>query len=411
MKIFFIFSALIILGSCTHLSPTNRMVSQDASGPVLYSWSQLIGNNEISFRAIVTSVECPSISIEGEPKPMSVRAPVDETLALQICEFRAPQTTASASLEGVNLPVASSDLSRVVAFGDTGCRMKKAGIITVIQDCKNPDKWAFEKVSQSAAAFKPQLAIHLGDYNYRDIDCPSHNSKCEGLATKNVWKSWEQDVISPMNALLKTTPMLFVRGNHENCGGFGTGWFKFFDAGKYEVKDKCVNATPSFDVKIGNIDFVNIDSASEDNQRAETLALQKNPDDYLWLLTHRPFLAESADVNLKSAPKFSEVMQKPGAVQLVMAGHTHIGSFVAFKDNKPPELVLGNGGVMMEFFTTGPKETSNTQVSSLKENGYAAFKKIDKDNWQLLMMDKDSHVKINCSLKQNLEQKTLMNCN
>jgi len=401
--------------SCSHMGShiKSRTINQatNAEPTILYSWSQYIGNDEISFRAIVDSTECPTITRDEELAQMLLRSELFSGSNLRVCEYRGGQNTQSAKIGATFLPVAASELKRIAAFGDTGCRMKKAGPFKLIQNCNNTSDWPFEKIVNLAAGKKPDLAIHLGDYNYRDIDCPSNNPKCAGQSAKNTWLSWEQDVIKPMSALLKLTPFIFVRGNHENCGMFGATWFKLFASEVYDRNEKCDEATATFNVKIDNIDFVNIDASSENNQKNEITKLEKRfSSDYLWLLTHRPFLAASRDVNIYKSAKFNKTMQAQGAVQLVMAGHTHIGSIVSFNNNNPPELIAGHGGVYIDFLSTGPIPTEENNVYTTREYGFAYFEKIDSASWHLNMLNKNGKTRIKCKLLQSVSAKTDVTC-
>lgn len=389
----------------------SRTISESTS-PVLYYWTQFVGQNQISFRAIIKNAPCPEILIDERPMEMFERADLDIDEKIHICEFRGDQDLKSVKIEKENIEfaVVKPQLNKIVAFGDTGCRKKRF----ISQNCNNPDKWPFEKNSILAAGLKPDLAIHLGDYNYRDI-CPKDHAKCKALDLDimDLWEIWESDVIRPMNSLLKSTPFIFLRGNHESCDKFGKTWFKFFGGEiENETKDLCLEAHKTIEVKIDNHNFINIDSSSEDNQRNELNSLvKKSSDEFMWFLTHRPFLAPGTDVNRK-APKLSTALLQPGALQLVMAGHTHNGSFISFKNNKPPELLLGNGGVMIDLFAGGPYERDEDSIiEKIYGHGFAAFSRIDSGSWQLQMYSsKYSSAKINCNLNQFINRKTELIC-
>ena len=58
---------------------------------------------------------------------------------------------------------------RIVVIGDTGCRLK--GKAT--PGLQRPRTLPFARVAASAAAFKPDLVIHVGDYHYREDPCPA----------------------------------------------------------------------------------------------------------------------------------------------------------------------------------------------------------------------------------------------
>ena len=110
-------------------------------------------------------------------------------------------------------------------IGDTGCRLKGKEI----QACNDPTAYPFAKTAQLAAAWKPDLVLHVGDYHYRENECPASAPGCEGSPWGYGWDAWSADFFSPGAPLLNAAPMVMVRGNHENCFRAGQGWMRFLD--------------------------------------------------------------------------------------------------------------------------------------------------------------------------------------
>ncbi|MGS0757955.1 metallophosphoesterase, partial [Roseateles sp. GG27B] len=109
------------------------------------------------------------------------------------------------------------------------------------QDCNDPAAWPFAAVARSAAAKRPDLVVHIGDMHYRESPCPADRSGCSGSAWGYGDDAWQADFFRPAAPLLAAAPWLFVRGNHESCGRAGLGWFRFFDARRWQPQNSCVD--------------------------------------------------------------------------------------------------------------------------------------------------------------------------
>ena len=84
-------------------------------------------------------------------------------------------------------------------------------------------QWPFAAVAAGAAAAAPDLVIHVGDYHYRENECPAGNAGCAGSPWGYGWDAWEADVFAPAEKLLAAAPWIVVRGNHESCNRGGPG--------------------------------------------------------------------------------------------------------------------------------------------------------------------------------------------
>ena len=162
-------------------------------------WVEVSENGGAIARVVVNAVgECPSIAVDGATRPMSVRLPVPRGF-LPACEAALPEGAKSASVYGRALALPKRDPSRVIVFGDTGCRIKGEEI----QDCNDPNEWPFRQVATRAAADKPDLMIHVGDYLYREDMCPPANkSFCDGTPVGDNWPTWNADFFTPAAKLL-----------------------------------------------------------------------------------------------------------------------------------------------------------------------------------------------------------------
>ena len=82
----------------------------------------------------------------------------------------------SAFPAGRPMPVVPAIVRRVVVLGDTGCRIQNR----TVQDCNNPAAWPFRIIAERAAARRPDLVIHVGDYYYRESACLAGHAACAG---------------------------------------------------------------------------------------------------------------------------------------------------------------------------------------------------------------------------------------
>lgn len=178
---------------------------------LLYWWTQAGAQGEWLLRTVYDGgAACPA--------PASVRALPSDSFPVLVCQQRLG--SAPVQLPGMPRPAAPPPgrVQRVVAIGDTGCRAKE-------QDCTDPAAWPFSAVAYRAREANADLAVHVGDYIYRETV-----SDCGGkLPCGDNWKAWKADWFAPVGELLAAAPWVFARGNHEDCTRGGTGWFLFFD--------------------------------------------------------------------------------------------------------------------------------------------------------------------------------------
>ena len=112
-----------------------------------------------------------------------------------VCDKAIPAGVARASILGRALPLPKANPRRIVVIGDTGCRIKTSD--NVFQACDDSAQWPFAAVAAAAAAAAPDLVIHVGDYHYRENECPAGNAGCAGSPWGYGWDAWEADVFAP----------------------------------------------------------------------------------------------------------------------------------------------------------------------------------------------------------------------
>ncbi|MGC2414190.1 MAG: metallophosphoesterase, partial [Stellaceae bacterium] len=292
------------------------------------------------------------VSADGALVTALPRGAPDGAFPVEICEARVPATTTRLAVGGVKLPTVAAEVRRIAIFGDTGCRL--AG--KALQDCNDPKQWPFPVIAKAAAARKPDLVIHLGDYYYREGACPAGRAGCAGSPYGNNWASWKADLFDPAAPLFAAAPWVVVRGNHEVCRRGGPGWFRLLDP--YPARPDCVDRTEPYHLEVGGLDLLLFDGADADDflslpdkvaAYADQLArLSANAPPHAWLLTHRPVWAmaqgELSGLTTNLTEQAAIRGHVPPGLDLVLSGHLHDFISYEFGADRPAQLIVGTGG-------------------------------------------------------------------
>ncbi len=174
----FLFS--LLLTACAGLgavAPGSALARSDAQ--VQNVWIQVVPPGRGVVRAITEGRRCPIARFDGRPERMQVRAEPNADFDVLVCELPVPRRTRWVEVAGRKLRPVSRNPQRIAVVGDTGCRMKSGGALDDgFQDCFDPDDWEFAKVAEQVAAWKPDLIVQLGDYIYREEECPEGCGNC-----------------------------------------------------------------------------------------------------------------------------------------------------------------------------------------------------------------------------------------
>src|SRR5262245_13522414 len=310
-----------------------------APGPALRAWVEM-GPAGALARAIVATpgAGCPELAAGGRSIPMSARAQPSADFGVLVCEAAIPPDARAAAIGGTALPLPPRQIRKVAVFGDTGCRIKcdSNGANCNVQDCNDPAKWPFAAVARRIAAEKPDLVVHVGDYYYREAECPAGDEEdCGGSPAGDNWPAWQADFFVPAAPLLAAAPWLFVRGNHEECQRGGPGWFRFLDSGP--VPASCSDDPAPFAVALPGLQILvlNTSVAQDAGTQASfyepsfrTLdALARQSSAPSWLVMHHPLWA-LGEWNGALQPVTGVLQQASGNVlapeiELLLAGHIH----------------------------------------------------------------------------------------
>ena len=287
-------------GACpSNRSTTTATVICDpyAANQIESTWVELTGPNGINgytgnvaiARALTAYVAteaganpCPTITINGgAPVQMNLRAAAANIAARPVntapgisaaaiiagaagggtgkpalfpvssCEYPLPSGATSAVVSGQSLPLPKANPTKIVVIGDTGCRLQTDN---GWQSCNDPNPngtdtpYPFAAVAAAAAAQNPDLVLHVGDYAYRDNECPAGlGYNCGGSPWGFGWDTWEADLFTPGAPLLAAAPWIMTRGNHEQCNRAGQGWYRFLDTQPFDTGDVHTCDNPAYD--------------------------------------------------------------------------------------------------------------------------------------------------------------------
>ena len=396
--------------------PAMNQLRPAPSAPI--AWVQLTGAGQ-EVRAISEDGHCPPLELDGGPRPMAVRAPAGPDFPVTTCSAPVPAGARFAAVNGRRLPLMTAPPRTILVFGDTGCRLRG----DQIQDCNNAASWPFPAVARLAAAHRPDLVIHVGDYYYRESACPAGRAGCVGSPHGDGWDSWRADFFDPARPLLLAAPFVFARGNHELCDRGGQGWTRFLDAGAEALS--CANAEAPFKVDLGGVNLYVIDSASSEDRSAppDDVARVTRQLDALgpdlatapgWIVTHRPIWAVTpfarvgslgpAEISLDKTLQAAVRGRDLAAVDMIVSGHIHHFAAYSFGRERPAQLVVGTGGDIGEPGDTPKYRAGSPDIDGMTAQGFAferyGFLILERGHagWRGVFYDMNDRIVARCSL-------------
>ena len=410
------------------------------------------GNASIARAMSPAGAGCPTLAVDGRPLQMTLRAGAATPDArpsasdpgkavvfpLDVCEAPLPATARDVRLGDRALPAPRAQARRIVVLGDTGCRIKGSES----QACSDLNGWPFAQVAAAAAALRPDLVIHVGDYHYRETPCPADNRGCAGSPWGYGWDAWDADFFEPARPLLAVAPWVFVRGNHEECNRAGQGWFRLLAPEPWTTARSCdlaagdddANFTPPYAVPIdATTQLIVFDSAHAGNApldvtRPGDAAILKAyvagmrevdrlaaPGLRSWFASHHPVLgfapgAAPGDPALQRAmDEVNGSVYYPPGVQLALHGHVHLFQALAFDDGHPATLVAGNGGDNLDPTLPSPLPpgagpapgTHLSQATTSDAFGFLLLERTGNDDdgqWTVTALRRDGSEMTHCSL-------------
>ena len=375
-------------------------------------WVELGGRGQAISRVIVNAPgDCPSVQISGESHAMRPRLPVPDGFK-PVCEWAVPASAIEASVNGQALALPRPNPKRIVAFGDTGCRIQPPRV----QACNDPAQWPFARVAAGIAEAKPDLAIHVGDYNYREAECPAEQTAlCGGTPSGDNWETWKAEFFAPAAKLLASVPLAVARGNHEDCQRSWRGWFYYLDPRPW--KNVCAEFSAPYVIRLGEFELAMLDSASvseseliPEQAKRYSKQLRSLHLAHAWIVDHHPFWAVRLEPDnpqfVFNTPSLKAAWDKarPRGIELVLSGHTHLFELLSLSEDRPAQLVAGDGGTAMH--NPLPMKLEGIQVAgasiasggSVHEFGYTELTK-SPGGWSVELKNPAGQILADCTVR------------
>ena len=338
------------------------------------------------LRATTPDGRCPEASLDGRAVAMQRRAAASDAFPVTVCQLIVPHGVRHAAIGDWTAPLPKAEPRSVLIFGDTGCRLKGAAV----QACNDPRQWPFALVSARAAARKPDLVIHVGDYWYRESPCPAGDARCAGSPFGDNWNAWDAEFFAPASPLLDEAPWVFARGNHESCARGGAGWFRLLE--QAAEPPACPAPSPPFRVKMGDTSLYVLDSADTSDTSAPdglVKAFAGQLDAFGteidhgqgWIVTHRPVWGLTpvarlgplgpVEVGLNRTEQAAVRGRRMPGVQMIVSGHIHHFAAYDFGGKRPAQLIAGTGGDVGEPADTPKIQAGQVSIDAMDAQGFA----------------------------------------
>jgi hypothetical protein len=381
------------LAGCGGIERNAASVAAAGDARMKAAWVELgASGRDALVRAVTSDAVCPAIAIDGRSAAMTLRAAAGtvaqrptasdaadskpSAFPVNTCETTLPAGAKQVVVAGRPLPLPRAEPQRIVVLADTGCRMKKAD--NAFQACSDANAWPFAVIAATAAAMKPDLVIHIGDYHYRENACPKDIKGCADSPWGYGWDTWEADFFQPAAPLLAAAPWIVVRGNHEECARAGQGWYRFLDVRSYDAARSCdlpandplANFSEPYAVPLGrDTQLIVFDSSASGTKPIATgdarfaayrsqfqavAVLAATPGVTTLFADHHPILAlvpASGGKPFSAGAALQSVMTTlwprayyPDGVKVALHGHVHDFQAISFGSDHPATFVSGNGG-------------------------------------------------------------------
>lgn len=372
----------------------------------VYAAFTLVAPSEVSESQLVARVlidaagGCPEVDAIGPDGPLEIdmtprrpgpnAAPAFSTIVA--CSASLPVGLRSASIEGRAVPAAMPAQVRTIAmFADSGCRIDDARV----QSCNDPAEWPLARIADEIVAARPDLILDPGDYVYREISCPNDKlDRCEGtlgpvagFPFSESDLGWVQEFFEPVAAIFPVAPIAFLRGNHEDCGRGGNGWFLYLDVFPDSmttcdpvVTEKGLQVAPpqttpawTFSVPVSTgrtLRIAMVDSAyGSDRELTPWIETQRtmyqqaydlsvpSPGVETWMETHRTVFGMISTNLLPKSNPLADPWTSDGQMvasyglldryDLLISSHLHLAQVIQVP-GQPASVVVGNGGALVE---------------------------------------------------------------
>ncbi len=236
------------------------------------AWVQYVAGGGAEVRAIADGKTCPTLLIDGAAAPMQVRAEADQNFAL-VCSAPLPAAANAASVAGIALPLPVANPQRIMVFGDTGCRIKG----TIAQACNDPKAWPFAGIAKAAAALKPDLVLHVGDYLYRESPCPDGQCRLRGFAPRRQLDDLERRFLHARRAAARRRALDRRSRQSRGLPARRSGFLRLLGPVAFDPKAPCTDHLAPRIAHIGSQAVAVMDNASASTRRSTTSRCRSMP--------------------------------------------------------------------------------------------------------------------------------------
>ncbi len=428
----------------------------------------LLGPDGQRIARVVTEIkDCPALFVDGQVVEMHFRvaagtAPLRTTASkpeyskpsafpATICDAVISPEAKDVSVHGWPIPVQPRTIKRIVVIGDTGCRIKASD--NAAQPCDDPKAYPFAQIAATAAAWRPDIVLHVGDYIYRENPCPEGNPVCAGTAWGYGLDAWRADFLDPAKPLLRAAPWIAVRGNHESCKRAGQGWRRLLDTAPFAAETSCDDAANDgqgdfsvpYAVPLGDgAQIVNWDTsdagykafAPDDPHVAAYLANVQAIAElagrvpHTILSNHHPVLAVSAarakdgtvllgPINNSLAPILAQTNRNlyPAGIDLLLSGHIHVWEQLSYGGKYPSQIVTGFSGtqedivplpeVLSDKADPVPGASPDAFSSWIDGFGFMTMERTGAADWKADVHDRAGKVVDRCTIRGRISKCTV----
>ncbi len=392
-----------------------------AAADPLYAWAQY-GVGGLEARAIITEdADCGQVTVDGVQGVMAERAAPSDDFPVVSCAAAVDGAAGQVEVGTVTVPVPTGSPQKILVLGDSGCRMTD-GWYENCDGTGTGTPWSFVAAATAAAAERPDLIVHVGDYVYREAKCDtSAQEGCADSPWGDNWPTWEADFFLPSAPLLDVAPWIVTRGNHEDCNRNHLGWLRFLDGRPITVDELTANGCPQFSapyaVPFGDVDFLVLNTATDtsaDTQAQYTADIAEaagliTGGRATWTVTHRPFWGLAPDwrdpteLGTLDGTLQAAIAALPGGgwpdeVDMALAGHIHLLETLSFTDGRPHQVISGDAGTSQDAKITQAAIDANRQAfdelgldpadfNSFHEFGYVLIEPAATGGWTVTVKD------------------------
>lgn len=307
---------------------------------------------------------------------------------------------------------------KMAVIGDTGCRLKDSAL----QNCADAKEWPYKKIIESMSKETFDLAVHTGDFHYREY---CHNPVLCSAYSQSIgygWNTWWDDFFGPTQSLFRQAPLLLVRGNHEDCKRAYSGWNPLSPLNK-QFTESCEEVEPYQWIEMQDLVFINFDDSGFDDRKeskpedrekylnilkdlSRRVAALKGKKE-VWFLAHKPVYGHVPDKQNNLVPfaikaLLKTLMDEAKLTEYIdynLSGHIHNQQLVVNKADLL-QIIVGHSGTALDPF--GKKMNTDSIISSTETAyhfGYAIFERKGFKNWNFIFKTQEGKTELECSVQ------------